>query len=98
MRRVAIAIFLGFCCTAFSQAVRLDGRSNTSRLSNRLNSERLTTAEAKVETEKVSQKLTNAKVKQAPKQSTSQSNRAIRREQFDRMKKKKKIDIDRDDR
>jgi len=81
---------------AEAQGVRLDARTNGSRLGTRLNQERLTASEAKIETEKQNQKLSNAKVKEAPKQVSGKSERAIRREKFDALKKKKRIDIDRD--
>jgi len=81
---------------AEAQGIRLDARSNGSRLGTRLNQERLTASETKIDTEKQNQKLSNAKVKEAPKQVSGKSDRVIRRERFDALKKKKRIDIDRE--
>jgi len=80
---------------ADAQAVRLDSQSTNPRLNSRLNQERLTAAETKVESQRINQKENNAKQKSTVTKTSKRNDSAIRREEFDR-KKKKRIIIDRD--
>lgn len=80
---------------ADAQAVRLDSQSANPRLNSRLNQERLTAAETKVKTGRINQKQSTGKEKTTTSRTAKSNQSTIRREEFDR-KKKKRIIIDRD--
>lgn len=92
---LTIGMGIALASLADAQAVRLDSQSTNPRLNNRLNQERLTAAETKVETGKINQRQNTAKQKSTTSRTAKSNQSAIRREEFDR-KKKKRIIIDRD--
>jgi len=97
MKTFLLIIGMGLAMASFTnaQAVRLDSQSTNPKLNNRLNQERLTAAETKAETGKVNQKHNTAKQSTTTPRAATSKQSALRREQFDR-KKKKRIIIDRD--
>ena len=72
--QVGILLGIGALC-AQAQAVRLEGGVRAPRLSSRLNAERLTAAEIKLETDKINQEQLQAA---APQRNTGQARNAAR--------------------